>query len=162
MRFIASSCHRISRVPAWLAQRYCYRKDALRSLILRLPLETGFSVGTHAPARGARNPNSGPSSRVTRSPARINNIASTCRGWPCRRSFSPRLRSSPTRISSSKVPKRSTGSVGAGTDMLASANLAKPITALEYESPAAPGCPHISRFSRCGARRPRNFHATLA
>ena len=53
------------------------------------------------------------SSRVTSSPGRFSKAARTCKGWPWRRSLTPRLRSSPARTSSSKLSKRSTRGPGA-------------------------------------------------
>ena len=68
------------------------------------------------------------SSRVTRLPADCSNIASSCTGWPCRRSLTPRLRNSPARRSSSKVSNRSTRAAGASVGIPTSGSSLKPIT----------------------------------
>src|SRR5206468_286901 len=46
------------------------------------------------------------SSRVTTSPARSTSACNTCSGFPCNRSLTPCLRSSPVRRSNSKTPNR--------------------------------------------------------
>ncbi len=63
------------------------------------------------------------SSRVTRFPADSSNMASTCKGWPCSRSFTPCLRSSPVRKSNSKASNRSTRAARVGADILTSGEL---------------------------------------
>src|SRR5208283_892375 len=74
------------------------------------------------------------SSRVTRSPAPFSRISSTCKGWPCRRSFTPFLRSSPARTSSSKAPNRNTRVLGVDVGISTSTSSAESTTILEFRS----------------------------
>ncbi len=74
------------------------------------------------------------SSRVTTLPADCNNIVRSCTGWPCRRSLTPRLCSSPARRSSSNVSNRSTRAAGAGADIQTSRSSSEHITILALRS----------------------------